>query len=118
MPAEDFLEKYQELEVLGHGGFATVFSGIRIKDSFPVWLLTFAFHRSSVYSCLYFSNPENVFNAGGNQTCSTAQTCAHNNGKRLFLFQQVFILFQAFSGIKHKARISSVHEPDWSHSCV
>uniref|UniRef100_A0A3P9BNJ0 Serine/threonine-protein kinase 1 n=1 Tax=Maylandia zebra TaxID=106582 RepID=A0A3P9BNJ0_9CICH len=42
-----FLEKYQELEVLGHGGFATVFSGIRIKDSFPVWLLTFAFHRSS-----------------------------------------------------------------------
>uniref|UniRef100_A0A3P9BHI6 Serine/threonine-protein kinase 1 n=1 Tax=Maylandia zebra TaxID=106582 RepID=A0A3P9BHI6_9CICH len=63
-----FLEKYQELEVLGHGGFATVFSGIRIKDSFPVWLLTFAFHRSSVYSCLYFSNPENVFNAGGNQT--------------------------------------------------
>ncbi|XP_026003046.1 serine/threonine-protein kinase pim-2-like [Astatotilapia calliptera] len=33
---EDFLEKYQELEVLGHGGFATVFSGIRIKDSFPV----------------------------------------------------------------------------------
>lgn len=118
MSAEDFLEKYQELEVLGHGGFATVFSGIRIKDSFPVWLLTFAFHRSSVYSCLYFSNPENVFNAGGNQTCSTAQTCAHNNGKRLFLFQQVFVLFQAFSGIKHKARISSVHEPDWSHSCV
>uniref|UniRef100_A0A3Q4GDD6 Serine/threonine-protein kinase 1 n=1 Tax=Neolamprologus brichardi TaxID=32507 RepID=A0A3Q4GDD6_NEOBR len=48
---KDFLEKYQQLEVLGQGGFATVFSGIRTKDSFPVWLLTRAFHRSSVYSC-------------------------------------------------------------------
>lgn len=80
-----------------------MFSGIRIKDSFPVWLLTCAFHRSFVYSSLYFSNPENVFNAGGNQTCQPAQSCAHNNGKCLFLFQQVFILFQAFfSGITHK----------------
>lgn len=37
-----------------------MFSGIRIKDSFPVWLLTCAFHRSSVYSCLYFSQTEKM----------------------------------------------------------